>query len=211
MEQKFRDNFFQGAIATDLATAMADPGPNSRPLNGLVEGTSQSQRIGRCSYVSSIHVHGHVQFPAEVFGGPGGGTTSKARLILVVDKQANAAQMSAVDYLANVTGTLYDTEAFANLQNSDRFMLIRDVSIDEGSKGLTTNNVSGGGIEYVSQATLKSFKINHYFKTPLKVFHQTGGTDTFSSIRRNQIHLIAIAHKAAVILTYNARVRFYDP
>lgn len=206
MEQKFRDNTYQQAIATELSTAMADPGPNTRPLNGLQEGTDQSERIGRISYVSSIHVHGHVQFPAEVFGGPGGGTTSKARLVLVVDKQANAAQMSAVDYLANITGTLYDTEAFANLQNSDRFMLLRDLVIDEGSKGLTHD-----GTNYVSQAILKSFQINHYFRTPLKVFHQTAGTDTFSSIRRNQIHLIAIGHKASIILSYNARVRFYDP
>lgn len=206
IEKKFKDNFYQANLTDDLTTSVHDPGPNTRPLNGIALGTGEGDRVGRVTQVTSVHLRGHVQFPAQVFAGPGGGTTGKVRLLLVVDHQSNAATMSAVDVLSNITGTIHDSEAFFNLQNTGRFSILRDLTLDEGSKGLTWD-----GASYVTQSKLRSFRIDHYFKSPMKVMHQSAGTNTYSSIRTNQIHVIAtMFHASGGILTYTSRVRFLD-
>jgi hypothetical protein len=210
IEKKYRDYNYDESITNEItnATAIADPGPSgvrSGPLNGIAQGDTEQERIGRVTYLKSIHIKGIIQFAATVATAVSP-ISHKVRLILVIDKQANGATISAASVLEDRTGTLQDTNAHYNLENTSRFIILRDFTMDEG----VNPGVGDGSGNYAKSATVKSFSIDHTFTRPLKCLH-VGNLATYATIATNQVHLIAIADNVASRLRYVSRVRFYDP
>jgi len=212
VEKKFKDYNYDELITNEItnATAIADPGPSgvrSGPLNGVIHGDSENERIGRVTYLKSVHLKGYIQFAAStpIAGGimP---ISHRVRLILVLDKQANGATISAASVLADRSGTVQDLNAHYNLENVSRFKILRDFVLDEG-----VNAAAGDGAGlFGKSATNKTFSIDHTFRTPLKVVH-IGSLGTYATISTNQLHLIAIADNVSSRLVYVSRVRFFDP
>jgi hypothetical protein len=206
IEKKFKDEDVDQLITNDmsLANSLADPGPNLRPLNGIAQGDDQDQRIGRVTYLKSIHLKGRVVFAAAFTAGVAP-ITHKVRLLLVLDKQANGASITASNVLSDPGATGMDVEAHYKPENVSRFTILRDFTLDEG-----VNAGFYDGSQLGKTATVRSFSIDHTFKSPLKVVH-VGATDTFGTITTNQIHLIALADNTSSQLRYVSRVHFYDP
>jgi hypothetical protein len=206
IEKKFQDYNYTELITNEItdAAAIADPTPRTSPLNGIAQGDQENERIGRVTYLKSIHIKGRILFAAS-FTGAVAPLSHKVRLILVLDKQANGATISAASVLSNRTGTSLDCEAHYNPENVSRFKILRDVTLDEG-----VNAGFYDGTQLGKTSTTKSFSLNYYFKKPLKVVH-AGNVATYASIATNQIHLIALGDNNSSQLRYVSRVYFYDP
>jgi hypothetical protein len=206
IEKKFKDYNYQDLITNEItnATAIADPGPRTSPINGLTQGDTETERVGRVTYLKSIHIKGRVVFAAS-FTGAIAPISHKVRLLLVIDKQSNGANISAASVLADRSGTGFDVEAHYNPENVSRFQILRDFTLDEGANGGFYN-----GSQLGKTATTRSFSIDHTFSKPLKIVH-AGNVNTYAGIATNQVHLIALADNVSSQLTYVSRVRFYDP
>ena len=121
LELKFADKEYDANIAVAVAGSEADPTQNC--LNGVAQGTTESQRIGRVQFVKSVYIKGHLFFRDAT--GTGITADDYVRLFLVLDKQTNGAQMNAEDFLDDPTNAALDVDAMQNLQYSDRFQLLK--------------------------------------------------------------------------------------
>jgi len=93
-------------------------------LNGLVPGSTASQRIGRKVTIKSLLVRYSWGLATTSTGG------SPLRILIVYDKQANAVAPAITDIL--LTDTFHSAN---NLSNRDRFVTISDIITDPVSTG----------------------------------------------------------------------------
>lgn len=133
----------------------------------------------------------------------------QVRLILVQDKQTNAAAMTA-SLLMNNGGDADSTlDSFQNPNNFGRFKVLRDKSC----VFQTLAAVNNASATTVSQAGLmKVFKFNIKFRKPLEVnFNATNG-GTVADIIDNSFHLIAATDSAGLLpeISYYSRVCYKE-
>jgi len=93
-------------------------------LNGLITGSTASQRIGRKVTIKSLLVRYSWGLATTSTGG------SPLRILIVYDKQANAVAPAITDIL--LTDTFHSAN---NLSNRDRFVTISDIITDPVSTG----------------------------------------------------------------------------
>lgn len=202
-ELKFHDeSLFSHALTNDLtaAAALAELAANGQ-LCGIVQGSASNQRIGRCAYIKSVYIDGHITLPAASAAENNGYVT----LWLVEDKQTNGAQMSVANFLSNPTGTTTDADALQNLHYSDRFKLLAKRKILFPPRNTygdgTTNDVGAQDIPF-----------NIYKRINIKKEHSGTGA-VIADVTTSSLHLIAIrsasAH-ASTTISYNARIRYTD-
>lgn len=122
-------------------------------LNGVVQGAAQTQRIGNKIAMKSVRVKGQILNQATA-------TATYARIIIYYDKQTNGAVCTSSDLLSSTTSVpATTTSVFSdmNLQNVERFLILRDYSVSLPSvtyaAGVQTNvgfdpgqNSNGGSI-----------------------------------------------------------------
>ncbi len=166
-----------------------------------VVGTGEENRDGRVYYIHSIHVHGKIQLPGtESDAAPQGGPTY-ARLCLVWDTQTNAAEITATDVMD--AGGTDDTMSFRNLQNSSRFIVLKDKTFvlrpAQGNEGAVN-------VFYKAFNDVR-FKWNKSFKKPIKV-RCVGTTADVASVSDNSLSIIGIANNTNITLEYQSRLRF---
>ena len=153
-------------------------------LNGLANGNDASSRIGRKVTIKSLYLRWSQLFIA------GAGGAGSIRVLIVYDKQANAAAPSITDILlAN------DFHSPNNLSNRDRFVTICDVLTDPIS---TSGDQSGCG------AFKKSLNLETMFNT--------GSAGTVADITTGSIYMF-IAQSGGITttaptFTYRSRIRF---
>lgn len=180
-ERKYTD--VDSAITVPLAAPTFSAGVL---LNSIAQGTSASERIGRKLTMKSLFLrHSHELNPTSTGGSP-------LRVLVVYDKQANAAAPAITDILQ-----VDDFQSPNNLSNRDRFVTLIDEIMDVVSANA---NVTAADTNYKS--------IN------LEMLYNAGTTGAIGSITSGSMYLFVaqtgnIATTASVYDFYT-RVRYTD-
>lgn len=158
------------------------------PLNGIQSGSGINQRVGRRCNFSSIYIRGSTYqsvtapTPTSAFAPRG------CRIIVFVDKQANATVPTVTELLQ---GTRYDSVATTtwstalNLSNAQRFHVIMDKQFVLQSTGPTW--LQGGSV---------SHKI--YKRINVSTQYNAGTTGTYTDIQTGAIWIMLLCDPTAV-------------
>lgn len=166
-------------------------------LNELVQGTGESERIGRKVTVRSIEMRGATRLISDA--APLAGHCI-VRIILYVDKQTNGATATPTLLLKEATAA-HVYRAPYNLSNAGRFTILMDKSI-----GLNATAALGGG----AGATFEAQKMLRFKKRcaiPLE-FDSTLGAIT--EIRSNNLGVLVIGSNAHADVHMTWRLRYSD-
>lgn len=181
----------------DTATASANLTLNAGLvlLNGVVQGTDYTNRVGRKTIMKSIYLR-FTLLPNTANSAPIGDFT---RIIVVYDCQTNAAAPLAGDILQSGG----DYMSPLNLNNRDRFKVIHDKLVPMNPNVYTAGALTAGD------------PVNKAWKMYKKITMETvfGGTGaTVGSIQTGSIYLLYMSAGATSYstLTYNCRIRFID-
>lgn len=206
MENKFVDyEVSDKTISTTWAGSEIDPTTPSS-ISTAAQGDGENQRDGRVYYINSVHVNGVVEAPAQEDIN-GAYSDTEVRILLVWDTQTNAAQAQGEEVMSEAS-TADSYNSFRNLQNSKRFVVLKDkrlkliLSRAENSTDSGSLNVNG---------VTSKFSMNKKFKKPIKV-RCTGTTATVASISDNSLHLYCVSTPSglatAPVISYISRCRF---
>lgn len=187
-EQKFLDTII---TTTDIPLA-GKIYKDSFCLVGI--GTGESQRIGRKLTLKKISMHVELKLPSATAAAE---TCDVVRLILIHDKQANGAVITAVTDVLESAGYL----SFRNLANSKRFHILWDKTVQLENKGY-------GGSTVASTCTTKHLHFSKRLNLPLE-YDSTGST--IAAIKSNNIAMIVIAELNNIVgIISHTRIRFTD-
>ncbi len=199
IENKFVD--FERPL-TGLATTWAGSEldeATALSISSIAQGNGESNRDGRVANLLSVHLKGLLRLASqEAQVDPDFGGT--VRLILVLDRQTNGAQLNGEDV---VTVTTTDVNAWRNLEFSKRFRILKDVRIPFPVTNMSTFQVN----DFSTSQQEIPFEMHVVFKKPI-VVNFTGTTAVVASIADNSIHLIGISTLGIHQITYVSRVRF---
>ncbi len=202
LERKFKDyEVSADSFTTVWAGGEMDDG-TALSLSAVAQGDGEDQRDGRVYTIHSVHIRGYVELSSlEDSVSPINDVI--ARIALVWDTQTNGAQLNAEDvYLTTSAGK--DVNSFRNLQESKRFIVLKEKTMTLKAYGQTN---AGAQNLYTNGAVRIHFKINKAFKNGIKV-RCKGTTATVASISDNSLHLIGTANATTVVLNYESRIRF---
>lgn len=152
-------------------------------INGVAQGTDFTTRVGRKFNMRSILLRARI-------GVGGTATASVWRMMLVYDKQANAAAPAITDILDSI-----NTTSNNNLANRERFIVIMDK------------------LGYVEAAGRSQIPFKKYKRCALEVTN--GGTgNTVGSIVTGSLWLVTtgqlVTGATAPVATVQTRIRFTD-
>lgn len=169
-------------------------------------GAGVNQRIGKQIMITKLKLRGHIQCPAQsnqtVADAP-----TKVRIILVLDKQTNSAQMTGTQLMQTVTNTENCVNSFQNIDNFGRFIVLKDKVIT-----MESPTISYDGTNVEQSGLIRNFKIDINFKKPVKVrFNATNG-GTIADIVDNSLHMVAVSSNTdlAPNICYNCRVCYKE-
>ena len=142
-------------------------------LNGLVPGTGATQRIGKKVVFKSI------LYRAVLAGGANGGTAfcGTCRMIIVVDRQANASAPAVTDILQTASGL-----SPVNMDNRDRFYVLSD-------KEYPIDQLGGN----------QSADCKIYRKISIPTVFNAGTAGTVADISTNSMYLLTIFTQGGTI------------
>jgi len=198
-ELKFNGNERTVTLVSTVSGSECDPTATGH-LCGIAQGTTERQRIGRTCLIKSIHIKGHVTWPSS--------TTVQAQMAyarfwLIQDTQTNGAQFNAEDVLLEPALSSLGVDAFQNLQYSDRFKVLKVITVMRP----TAANTSWNGSAHVTALSEAPLVIYHKCNTKVE-FSNT--SSNVSDITNNSFHLIGISANISPLpsITYRCRVRF---
>lgn len=87
-------------------------------LNGITQGTDNTQRIGRLVHIRKIFFSGYIDSKLATL-------PMSVRLVVVYDRQTNGAAFNITD-LYDTFGGNVTTSSMRNLDNRDRFLVLKD-------------------------------------------------------------------------------------
>lgn len=201
-EVRYNDVYISNIKVENTAAASVIDPATLNCLNGLAQGTGQSERGGLRATIKSIHIRGDLKWKFSPTGGC-------CRILLVKDRQTNGAQMTGAELWNILAVSLYiQTSQHLNLENSHRFQVLADKKV----KFVTQNHYLNAAGSDVAPSVITPFEIKHFFKGGMVTrFLDTG--NTVSDIADNSLHLIAINSDStistALDMSYVSRVRFY--
>jgi len=147
-------------------------------------GSALNQRIGRQVKVMKLKVNGTLAFATQAAAGVGE-TACKVRIILVVDQQTNAAQMTPSQLMNGAGGATGTINSFQNPNNFGRFRVLKDKMVL-----LQDPNMAGNPPAVVLNGRKHNFKFSVNFKDPLIVHFNATNGGTVADIVDNSFHLI---------------------
>lgn len=202
-ELKYHDEALDGHLVTNDMTnaAVRAENPVTNQLCGIVQGSASNQRIGRCVYLKSVYIQGHIRQPSAAALENSGYVT----IWVVQDKQCNGATITANQFLEDISGTNLDADAMQNLQYSDRFRLIAKKTVR-----LQPRQATGNGTNSDTASLDVPFKI--FKKINIKKEH-SGTTSNIGDCTTSALHVLALRSEslhATTEISYVARVRFTD-
>lgn len=174
-------------------------------LNGCVQGTDYTNRIGRKIVVKSVYIRGAVYVEPAVTPAVATAPAQQARMILFLDLQPNGAAPAATDLL-----TAANPYSMLNLNNRDRFRILRDeVFVFDPYFNVTTATQA-------QAAVTNTYKeVNCYKKLNLESIYNAGNAGTIGDIQSGALYMFWIGSVPAGAADSNAnvstRVRFLDP
>lgn len=174
-------------VDTDLSAQAVDTTGLVKLINGTAEGVGPSQHTGRCTTVRSIQL----RFTNTVT--VTSGIDQQHRIMLIYDRQTNAAAPAITDVLVSSSIT-----SMRNLDFRNRFTVLMDKRIDLNKAG-----------ESGSQLTWDYYKMSN-----LPVQYDATADATVASISSGGLFLIILGTEAAGgtagSITGTARVRYTD-
>lgn len=206
-ERKYFDTEYSAAIpalAASWAGGEADPA-TFLSLFQPARGTDYNQRIGRKVQLLSLKIRGHVTCTSQAdqtAADPGSG----CRVILVHDRQTNAAQLNAEDVISSGAGS-QAINMFQNPAFFGRFRVMKDKRwiLESPSMTYDGTNVEQSGLQY-------NFEWIWKFRKPMYIhFNGTDG-GTIADTIDNTFHIIAGTNSASLVpvLAYKCRATFVD-
>lgn len=171
------------------------------------QGNDFNNREGRKVWIKAIKIRGMVEWPA-VANLTAGIPANQVRLILVMDKQTNGAQLNGEDVIES--GTKASEPCIQEFQNPKffgRFRVMWDRTYTRPNSG---TSYDGTNIE--ANGCHQKFKINKKFKKPLLVHFNATNGGTVADIVDNSFHFLAgrYATAASATLYYKSRVSFCE-
>ncbi len=192
-ERKFVDTDLD-AVFTTITAAM-----ESANVNIIVQGNTESQRIGRKVVLKRIDCKGLMTLPAAT---DASNTSEVVRILLVCDKQTNGAAFVGTD--------LWETDSwrsFNNLANSSRFKVLKSVTYtfnaSAGSGRGSTDTLSYGEVA-------RPWKMGVDLNIPIE-FDNSATTGVVTSQRTNSLWVVTQSTTGSVVMSVStARIRFVD-
>ncbi len=174
-----------------------------------VKGTGINERIGRQIEIHKIKINAHFFVGAQA-NQTATDSAALVRLALYLDTQTNSAQAQGEQVFEDVgTASISNNcMAFQSLDTLGRFRMLKDKRFV-----MQNPNLAYDGTNMEQNGLIRSMKINHTFRNPIKVhFNETNG-GTVADIVDNSLHLIAATTNTglAVSIIYEARVSYKDP
>ncbi len=202
IEKKFVDATRASAAMSATWAVIAPSAGITSCLSAPGIGTGEEQRDGRTFTIQSIHVKGHVFVPtAESITAPF--NDIEYRICLVWDTQTNGSPIVGTDVMDN--GATFQFNAFRNLQNSKRFIVLWDSGVLTMDR---SNQMNEGAINLFAAPQRRTpFTINKTFKKGIKV-RTVGTTADVASISDNSISLIGVTGDTALTAAFESRCRF---
>lgn len=203
-ELKYHDN---GRVNLPLTGGVTYAGTLIDPttqlcLNGIGQGSGQTQRIGKRIVIHSIQVRGDIYIPAA-------STIPlehpvNVHLALFLDKQTNAAIPDPDQVYVNPAGSLLgNTNALRNLEYSSRYTVLAYRRFTMSHDNLWD------GTNLSTRGSAATFDIIKKLKLPVQYLDANA---TIASITDNSLHLMAWTDNGVggpdPIINYNTRVRF---
>ena len=185
-----------GLTLTCLSPLAAGPiNPNGVSLNLISQGTSQNQRIGNKVCLHAIRARGVFQLINNITN-----SSAVVRVLLVRDKQCNGAQAVPADVLEVTAAATTDYNAFLDMDNLDRFDIIKDKTYKIGESGF---GIVGTG----SAVCTIPFKMSHKIKNPsYQEIIYSSTTGAITEVRSNNYFFLVFASNANVTLSGKTRV-----
>ena len=191
-EHKFFDIDVSDSIVASGGTVQG-----SGTINGISQGTGETQRIGRKCTIKSINWRYTCVLKSQDAGAiPPKGDSIRA--IMFLDKQANGTA-------ATVTGILESNEflSFNNLSNSSRFVILHDKTIT-----LNHQNLASDGAAVVSSTNERS-QHSFYSRCDIPIeFSSVAGV--MSEIRSNNLAILLVGQTGEMDFESKVRLRFTD-
>lgn len=152
-------------------------------------GTGPSQRIGRQIRVKSLNAYLTCTRSATV------NANDTLRLIWLLDTQCNGTVPTVLDVLSTA-----NYNSFRNMANSKRFVVLRDEEID-----IASNAFDGTNFSSISKQR------NFYRRLNLSIeYDATVNTGVVTTIRSNNLLLLAISMRGSTSVVGTVRVRYED-
>jgi len=166
-------------------------------LNGIARGDDIGERNGRQVLMKTIELN----FVAGAKAPEAGIVPSTMRVMLIYDRQTNAAALTVLQVLVT-NGSIYGPITSKNLENRDRFLILRDMKFS-----LT------GSVSTNFMAAKKYGKF--YQSVSLPVTFNAGDAATVADITTGSLYILVISDQddAAAHLptiTWTCRVRYED-
>jgi len=197
-ELKCFDNFLSMTDATAGSLAC---------LNDQVQGNAFYQRVGQRTYSKSVRIKGTFQLTA------GSIRDTVIRWVLFYDGQPNSPAAFTVPLLFTDANPGAATSVFShmNMQNRERFTILRDKIIIMPSQTVAAGLVTATGVgDYIRQP----FSFDEYIKLDNleSIYNQTNG-GTLADLTTGSLYLLVFGQAAsngAWTFTGNSRLRYYD-
>lgn len=163
--------------------------PTAGTLVPIPVGTGPSERIGRQVRVKSINAYLTVTKSSSAT------STETVRLLYVLDTQCNGAKPTVAEILASPS-----YNSFRNMANTKRFVILRDHELN-----ITSQTWDGNAFASVSR------QVNFFRKVNIPVeYDQTLNTGAITTIRSNNLIILAISQGGNGYIAGTVRVRYDD-
>jgi len=165
--------------------------------NGCARGDEINERTGREIVMKSIQLQYNAVSTATT------GIVNHVRVMVVYDRQANGAALTAAQVLSN-TGGADGTLCPRNLENRRRFWILYDRSVVVGPQGVTTTAL--GALPLVHR--------QWYRRITLPVTFNNGDAGSVADITTGSLYLVVVGNQADgntdADVYYHVRVRYQD-
>lgn len=204
-ETKYNDCEVSGAITanwvflTQVSISPTSASPvnlaNTNSLVAIAQGTTQNSRIGNKMTVYRVRVQGQLSMNATTSAI----SASYARIVLVLDTQANGTMAAASDVFESTAAGVTNLFAFQNMDNVGRFRVLKDKRFKIEVPSYSASDPDGA---------VTPVKLSHKLKDCPIMFSSTTGA--VSEIRSNNLFLLWASPTAGVNFQGKTRVYWKD-
>ncbi len=175
-------------------TAAAQFIPSEGLLNTIVQGTGESQRVGRKTVIKKIHM----RYNLNLFAGISQANHEDVRVILYVDKQANGAIGTAITILQTD-----NFQSYRNMENVGRYTVLMD-----RMHAMNHSAAGGNGTAIETCTTTSNYRFNKNCNIPIEF---SGANGTIDEVRSNNIGLMVLCATGGVVKFEGiCRIRYTD-
>lgn len=186
IEKKFIDVVI-GLTATTTAGAIT-----GHSMNLVAQGVTDVTRVGNKITVKNINVRLHLQMVSQASIAP---VNDVVRFVMYIDKQCNGQDCAVADILQQTSNTY----AFRNMDQTDRFIILKDKFVP---LYLTTVDAALG-----SSGIARMLKFSKKLDLPI---HYSSTTGAITEVKSNNIGWFIMSENAVASFSGQMRMKFVD-